>query len=66
VATLLCGFDVVAFLPKEYVIGNLQQLADGGGRGTLNADKVKYIGKGVWVNTELMDLVVGAVQVESG
>jgi hypothetical protein len=32
----------------------------------LNADKVKYIGKGVWVNTELMDLVVGAVQVESG
>ena len=51
------GFDVVAFIPKEYVIGGLQSLADGGGRATLNADKVKYVGKGVWVNTELMDLV---------
>jgi len=51
------GFDVIAFLPKEYVVGSLQQLADGGGRATLNADKVKYVGKGVWVNSELMDLV---------
>jgi hypothetical protein len=39
------------------VVGSLQQLADGGGRATLNADKVKYVGKGVWVNSELMDLV---------
>ena len=51
------GFDVVAFVPKEYVVGSLQTLADGGGRATLNAEKVKYIGKGVWVNQELMDLV---------
>lgn len=51
------GFEVVAFVPKEYVVGSLQTLADGGGRATLNAEKVKYIGKGVWVNQELMDLV---------
>ena len=50
-------YDVVAFLPKEYVVGGLQTLCDGGGRATLNAECVKYIGKGVWVNTRLMDLV---------
>jgi hypothetical protein len=39
-------YDVVAFLPKEYVVGGLQTLCDGGGRATLNAECVKYIGKG--------------------
>ena len=51
------NFEVTAFLPKEYVVGTLQSLCDGGGRATLNADCVKYVGKGVWVNTHLMDLV---------
>ena len=51
------NFEVVAFLPKEYVVGGLQTLCDGGGRATLNAECVEYIGKGVWVNTRLMDLV---------
>ena len=51
------NFEVVAFLPKEYVVGGLQTLCDGGGRATLNAECVQYIGKGVWVNTRLMDLV---------
>ena len=57
------GFDVVAFLPKEYAVGGLQTVCDGGGRATLNAEKVRYLGKGTWVNTELMDLVdAGAVR----
>ena len=51
------GFEVVAFVPREYVVGGLQTLCDGGGRATLNAEKVKYVAKGVWVNVELMDLV---------
>ena len=51
------NYDVVAFLPKEYVVGGLQTLCDGGGRATLNAECVKYVGKGVWVNARLMDLV---------
>ena len=51
------NFDVVAFLPKEYVVGGLQTICDGGGRATLNAEVVKYICKGIWVNQRLMDLV---------
>ena len=62
------NYDVVAFLPKEYVVGGLQTLCDGGGRATLNAECVKYVGKGVWVNTRLMDLVDAGsiVMVERG
>jgi hypothetical protein len=51
------NYDVVAFVPKEYVVGTLNALADGGGRATLNADVVKYLGKNQWVNARLMDLV---------
>ena len=51
------NYDVVAFVPKEYVVGTLNALADGGGLATLNADVVKYLGKNLWVNTRLMDLV---------
>ena len=55
------GFEVVAFLPKEYAVGGLQTICDGGGRATLNAEKVRYLGKGTWVNVELMDLVDAGV-----
>ena len=60
------GFEVVAFLPKEYAMGGLQTVCDGGGRATLNAEKVRYLGKGTWVNVKLMDLVdAGAVRLVS-
>ena len=48
---------VKAYLPKEYVVGELPMICDGGGLGTVNTENVKYLGKGKWVNEKLKALV---------
>lgn len=48
---------VVAYLPKEYVIGELPNLCDGGGLATVNTERVKYLQNGIWVNETLNALV---------
>ena len=48
---------VIAYLPKEYVIGELPNLCDGGGLATVNTEHVKYLQNGIWVNEKLKALV---------
>ena len=48
---------IVAYIPKEYVIGELPNLCDGGGLATVNTEHVKYLRNGIWVNEKLQDLV---------
>ena len=49
--------SVTCFLPKEYVVGNLTTLYNGGGLVTVNTDIAKYLKNGIWVNQALMNLV---------
>ena len=51
------GIKTHAFIPKEYVIGYVNSVCDGGGLATVNAQCVEYVGKGLWCNRRLMDEV---------
>jgi len=51
------GFTTHAFIPREYVVGYVNSVCDGGGLSTVNAELVEYLGKGMWVNRRLMDEV---------
>jgi len=51
------GIKTHAFIPKEYVIGYVNSVCDGGGLATVNAACVEYVGKGLWCNRRLMDEV---------
>ena len=51
------GILTHAFIPREYVVGYVSSVCDGGGMATVNADVVEYLGKGKWCNRRLMDEV---------
>ena len=51
------GIRTHAFIPREYVIGYVNSVCDGGGLATVNAECVEYLGKGMWCNRRLMDEV---------
>ena len=51
------GIRAHAFIPREYVVGYVNSVCDGGGLASVNAELVEYLGKGVWCNRRLMDEV---------
>ena len=51
------GISTHAFIPREYVVGYVNSVCDGGSLAAVNSEIVEYLGKGMWCNRRLMDEV---------